>query len=669
MPTIRLADIPNAGPQALGPSNVGISAPSVPRFAVDPQAAKLTGAAMADSSTFSRGAKSMLDQTLELDAYSKENAAMGKIAYQVGQIGEVALAYSEKMAKAKDTADLARAETLMRSAFEKQQNDQMNTPVDKWQEKWLANVSETKKAIGEIGISNNAAQSLSPAFDRWDKMSGLQIVGQANKKRIEGYRQDIEANALMKIADEDYEGAFGIYDIAVKDGIFSQDESKLAKARLQDSIVRKAEADQANNITATLSTDPDTVVSEMDKVLAGTESTFGKIDASKAKVYKARAERESKNLLIERKNDIINAINSGDILDRKSLDAWNAEKAGGKMDAATLNKMERMISLNVPYNPEAIVAARTEIAKYDPATDDATGWTKYNQILDQIQTTVPKDMRERMMGELRNTWSATAREGKSRNPKQTYTASLLKTVEDLGKGGFLGVETGKDKNDIVVNQDKSMEYWNKVESIQSNLIDWLNDPKNKDASPEQASSQLKAILGKSAQDGAAARIMEKNKPRASGYVVPAGMGGVYVPPVAPSPTPTKSEDLINKGKAIKGEGKVTSYNFSGDPYSDSNSRNLIGAWNNRLDENSLAISPDIERKFKAAGIGKGDPVELTLADGSTVIRNWDDRTMQDEQATRKFGKPLTGRFDFHSPGGKQKNDGMAVVSFRKATNA
>jgi len=473
----------------------------------------------------------------------------------------------------------------------------------------------------------------------------------------------------MKIADEDYEGAFAVIDKGVKDGTYSADEGKLKKAMMQDSIVRKAEADQANNITAALSTDPDTVVSEMDKVLAGTESTFGKIDASKAKVYKARAERESKNLLIERKNDIINAINSGDILDRKSLDAWNAEKAGGKMDAATLNKMERMISSEVRYNPEAIVAARTAIAKYDPATDDATGWTGYNQILDQVQNTVPKDMRERMMGELRDTWSATAREGKSRNPKQTYTASLLKTVEDLGKGGFLGVETGKDKNGVVVDQDKSMAYWNKVESIQSNLIDWLNDPKNKDASPEQASSQLKAILGKSAQDGAAARIMEKNKPRASGYVVPAGMGGVYVPPVAPSPTPTKSEDLINKGKAIKAEGKVTSYNFPGDPFSDSNSRNRIGAWNNTLDENSLAISPDIERRFKAAGIGKGDPVELTLADGSTVIRNWDDRTMQDEQATRKFGKPLTGRFDFHSPGGKQKNDGMAVVSFRKATNA
>jgi hypothetical protein len=146
------------------------------------------------------------------------------------------------------------------------------------------------------------------------------------------------------------------------------------------------------------------------------------------------------------------------------------------------------------------------------------------------------------------------------------------------------------------------------------------------------------------------------------------------PPANPSGIPDVDEVLRSAptGASAPGAqplGKVTSYNFPNDPYSDTNSRNRIGAWNNRLDDTSLAISPDIERKFKAAGIGKGDPVELTLADGSTMIRRWHDRTMQDEDAIKKFGKPLTGRFDIHSPGGKQTNDGMAVVSFRKAPTA
>ena len=164
MPSIRLADIPNAGPQAAAASAAMIGAPSVPRYQINPEVAQLGGAAMMDSRSTRNAAQSMLTQTLELDAFSQEARAMGKFAYQVGEIGEVALAYGEKMSRAKDTADLARAETLMRSAFEKQQNEQMNTPVDKWQEKWIANVQQTEKAIGEIGISNNAAQSLSPAF-------------------------------------------------------------------------------------------------------------------------------------------------------------------------------------------------------------------------------------------------------------------------------------------------------------------------------------------------------------------------------------------------------------------------------------------------------------------------------------------------------------------------
>jgi superfamily II DNA or RNA helicase len=62
-------------------------------------------------------------------------------------------------------------------------------------------------------------------------MSGVQIEGQANKKRIEGYQQDIEANALMKIADDDIEGAIGIYNKAVADEIISESAGKLAVAR------------------------------------------------------------------------------------------------------------------------------------------------------------------------------------------------------------------------------------------------------------------------------------------------------------------------------------------------------------------------------------------------------------------------------------------------------
>jgi hypothetical protein len=94
--------------------------------------------------------------------------------------------------------------------------------------------------------------------------------------------------------------------------------------------------------------------------------------------------------------------------------------------------------------------------------------------------------------------------------------------------------------------------------------------------------------------------------------------------------------------------------------------NRVGAWNNTLDENSLAISPDIQEQFKASGIKRGDWVELQLADGSTVRRQYSDHTATDEQAKKLGLPPLRGRFDFFSPSGLHAKDGVQVTNFRKA---
>lgn len=117
-------------------------------------------------------------------------------------------------------------------------------------------------------------------------------------------------------------------------------------------------------------------------------------------------------------------------------------------------------------------------------------------------------------------------------------------------------------------------------------------------------------------------------------------------------------------------GKITSYNWKGDPYSDTNSRNMIGSFG-KLTEEGMAVSPDIEKQFKEMGIKPKDKVLLTLADGSQIERRWEDRTMQDAQAIRKYGKPLTGRFDLNFPQGTKphEKDGLAVVGFKKIASA
>ena len=521
MPTIRLADIPNAGPQALGPST-GILAP---------QAAKLTGAAMVDSSIATRGAKSMLDQTLALDAFSKEDAAMGKIAYQVGQIGEVALAYSEKMAKAKDTADLARAETLMRSAFEKQQNDQMNTPVDKWQEKWLANVSETKKAIGEIGISNNAAQSLSPAFDRWNTMSGLQIEGQANKKRIEGYRQDIEANAMMKIADDDIEGAIGIYNKAVADEIISESEGKLAVARLADNDARKAKEERNANVASIISQNPVETARDLTEALKTGKSAlfpelkdkadivrFQNLASAELSQYKSRLDDDALDMILTGKLATENDVRSfvGDILPEQQVLPL--------LKALSETPVQREKALAM----RPMVYAMAE--SYNPDNDDETR-SEYFRIRDTILQ-LPSDQREEPMAMLRK-----SRDEKADPTPLNVAKGQMKDLFDAGQFGSWKV--GDDKKPLNDEEwNKYIEAGRKYAGHKSSLENWAKNNPREASDPNKVYEQFNRTLTYERQ----LQKFQQEKTRSRWWWEEAA-------PVAPPVFPVNPDDALNKIKS------------------------------------------------------------------------------------------------------------------------
>ncbi|SKA85056.1 hypothetical protein SAMN02745166_01092 [Prosthecobacter debontii] len=124
-------------------------------------------------------------------------------------------------------------------------------------------------------------------------------------------------------------------------------------------------------------------------------------------------------------------------------------------------------------------------------------------------------------------------------------------------------------------------------------------------------------------------------------------------------------------------GKATRYGYANDSTPDSNSRAGIGAWvspqeqarikagedtPNRLRSGDLALSPDVERAMRMAGIKPGQTLALQYADGSEHVGRWMDRT-----ATSYQGKALTGRFDIYDPDGSHAaRDGHPVVSFKRA---
>jgi len=656
MPAIRLADIPNAGPQSAGVSSNILA----------PQAAQLGSAATVSTRPLDNAARSMLTQTLELDAFSQEARAAGRFAEAIGGLGDVAQKWGQKFAEAKDASDISKAEMVLQSSWEKQQNEQLGTPVEKWGELWSRNQEEAKRQLGEIKFSNNAAEKINPYFDRWSTLSTIKMDGLAKKQEINGFRSTMESNAYKKIATGDYEGAFLVMDESAKKGLHTPEEVTVWKSKLFDDQIRYARQQQKENITMSITADPRGTIEKLDRAAKGEKTDFGDLQPTQVAYYKNLATRQDRSNQAENWNSLVEKIQNGDIA---SKDQLKKEADGMRIDPAKYNRLENAIAATISFDPKVAGDLKAKVAGFDFSSDKND--KNFYELKNEIVSRLPKDHAQLLVGELDSGWKKSL-DGTPKSPREVYRSDFIQGIKRIGESGLLG-DTGLDKDGkTIVDQSKNNAYNAKVYSVMQGMDDWFNNPANKDKTPADAQQHRDSLI-EPLLKGKALELFKQKSP--SAFQPSTGMQTRMMDRVdqtdfaKPMPTPPPAKDAIDKAKSIKAEGKVTSYNFPKDPYSDSNSRNLIGAWNNKLDKDSLAISPDIERKFKAAGIGKGDAVELTLADGSTVIRNWDDRTMQDEQATRKFGKPLTGRFDFHSPGGKQKNDGMAVVSFRKATNA
>jgi hypothetical protein len=414
----------------------------------------------------------------------------------------------------------------------------MNTPVDKWQEKWTANVEQTKKAIGKIGISNNAAQSLSPAFERWGTMSGIQIEGAANKKRIEGYQQDIEANALMKIADDDIEGAIGIYNKAVADEIISEPQGKLAVARLADNNARKAKEERNANVASKIIQNPIGAEADLGKAIeTGKSELFPELTEksdivraysnarAEANVYRNNFEEDLDDLLLSNdppKPEDIRRLSKGILPERRILEVINS-----------LSKTPAEIEKALAMRPTLL----TMIDAYDRSKDDNKG-SEYFKIKDSIRQ-LPEGERGELLQSLRDKWN---------NPKEatpvTEASSQLKTLFTKGQFGTWTEVNGKMPDSEV---PKYLAAGKKFAGFKSDLESWAKANPKEAADKTQVYKKLNEIL-------AADKNVQKIKSGGSSWWYPGSWFAPSKPATLPdevlkkidAPPKTSKADSINK---------------------------------------------------------------------------------------------------------------------------
>ena len=532
MPAIRLADIPNAGPQALGPSNIGIGAPSVPRFAIAPQAAQLGSAATVSTRPLDNSARSMLTQTLELDAFSQEARAAGRFAEAIGGLGDVAQKWGQKFAEAKDASDISRAETILQSAWEKQQTDQIGKPVEQWGQIWNQNQNEANRQLGEIKFSNNAAEKINPYFDRWSALSTVRIDGQAKKQEIAGFRQNIEANAISKVATDDFEGAFSVLDDSAKKGIHTPEEVTLFKSRLVDNIQRKTKEQRNANVASKTIGDP--IAAERDlseAILKGKPSElFPELTdkADQVRAYDA-ARAEATRYRQRLDDDALDMILTGQLSNEKDVrgfvgDALPEQQVLPLLKALSDTPVQREKALSM--RPMVYAMADT----YNPDNDDENR-SEYFKIRDTIFQ-LPSDQREEPLALLRK-----ARDEKADPTPLNVAKSQLKDLFDAGQFGSWEVgDDKKPKNEQEWN--KYIEAGRKYAGHKSSLENWAKNNPREASSPDKVYDQFNRNLNYERQ-------LQKFQKEKSRWRFP----WEDAAPVAPPAPPINPDDVMQKIKS------------------------------------------------------------------------------------------------------------------------
>lgn len=470
MPAIRLADIPNAGPRAAAASSAMIGAPSVPRYQVNPEVAQLGGAAMMDSRSMRNAAQSMLTQTLELDAFSQEARAMGKFAGAIDGLGDVAMKWGEKFAEAKDSADISRAETILESAFQKQQTEQLGKPVEEWGSLWNQNQDQAKRALAEIKFSNNASEKIAPYLERWSTISTLKIDNLAKKEQIKGFRADHEANALAKIASEDYEGAFAVMDESVKKGIHSAEEATLWKSRLLDDVQRKAKVQREAVVEQDIILDPIGSEKEaQEAVKNGKSSKYSWMEKSDAVRFFGKSRVEAIRYRNQFDDDTVDLILKGQLSTPEEVRAHAKDVLPENKIQSLLGifaKTPAQIEQGLKMRPMAYALADA----YDPAGD--TDRKEYLQIRDTILQ-LPEGEREEPLSILRKR----ANESGETTPVKEAVAQA-KQMFDQGQFGTFQKGTSA----LPASQeevDKYIEAGKKFAGVKTALETWAkNNPKD-----------------------------------------------------------------------------------------------------------------------------------------------------------------------------------------------
>jgi hypothetical protein len=557
MPAIRLADIPNA-PSGFNASGININAPRQARLGSislapiglasqgiqvgspnlgsvgieAPEYAQLGQNANADPNALIGAARQMQQESLDPSDFNASAKVMEGMAKSIQLAGQFADNWTDKFLEAKNSSDIAKAETFLRSVYEKQSADQVGKPPEKWEEIWKENLETARKGLSEIKASPAAHEAMQMTFQRWQDISTFDIARKARVEQVNGMKMDMTSNALMKAANGDYEGAIMTMRESVKKGIHSEQEASLFGARLQDNIVRKAKEQRNADVASATLNDPIAAERDLeDVVVKGKPSNLfpGLTDkADQVRAYDA-ARAEATRYRQRLDDDALDMILTGQLSTEKDVrnfvgDALPEQQVLPLLKALSDTPVQREKALSL--RPMVYAMADT----YNPDNDDENR-SEYFKIRDTIFQ-LPSDQREEPLALLRK-----ARDEKADPTPLNVAKGQLKDLFDAGQFGSWEVgDDKKPKNEQEWN--KYIEAGRKYAGHKSSLESWAKNNPREASSPDKVYEQFNRNLTYERQ----MQKYQQEKTRFRWFWEDAA-------PVAPPAPPINPDDVMQKIKS------------------------------------------------------------------------------------------------------------------------
>jgi hypothetical protein len=639
MPRIPIAAIPNA-PQ-------GVAMP--------------TGEAAGRGANFSQAANMLREEGIRQGAFDGAAQGMRSLARGVSQtsnmLGNI---FAEKARADNDTAIIGAQSALNEHFTAYQSQLAPGSDTNTW-------ATGYEKALGEKTKELLADKSLSPyakqAIQRYSMEFGRKNTGALSLKAADvSFDRSTKAHTRLyetQIDAGDVEGAKATADVMRQKGLAWDDQAEGMKLHAEKQV-------QFNRAQAAIEADPVTA----SKALSDPEQYKDLPQIQRLKLQQ-HAEHKTNSLRGERFGATIDMIDGGRITtmdDAKEFFGPSLDPIAAQKLTNYFSKLEDRATASAPPSFEQYYTVQRSIELYDPAKDPTS--EEHFNLMSSVLS-LRSDYRSKLMSELEN-----QTKGRS-GPVNTSAKKVLGELTKNALHAKVFGEFTKGLSSKPIDPNLSEFHWW-----------WGESAKEKDAAARAANEKAYEKALQITQEGEALLKrhpewgqveinnwfkdrLSKDAPASAAAKFLSSPESTYKPPQEARKTLEDAKKIL-QGKPLSDAsapamgGKVTSYGYKADPWKDNASKNRVGAWNNTLDENSLAISPDIQEQFKLRGIKQGDWVELQLADGSTVRRQYSDHTATDEQA-RKLGlPPLRGRFDFFSPSGLHAKDGVQVTNFRKA---